>query len=281
MASKVDLYLSRISHLSHFVLVAFAIFGYFYTVRPIYQKELLSEEIAKKEVDLNTLKNELHKSTEQLSNNQTAQIKLREDIEFLKQQFKISENELNSVNKELAASIRELDRQKKLAKKAIDDNKKNLSSVFWENFDGLVALTYIKDSYHSVNTAGEKESTDFNYDELYITPYIAISNAIKMGGHNFYESAQNIPIDIRRELLNKISIATTKNKDILSKYPDGFHSKIREFKREIDKYKSSKDINEQMKAYMIEKDLRSYLYAQKKISMNIATDFIKTIKNSN
>ncbi|ENC9862109.1 coiled-coil domain-containing protein [Klebsiella variicola] len=112
MASKVDLYLSRISHLSQFVLVAFAIFGYFYTVRPIYQKELLSEEIAKKEVDLNTLKNELHKSTEQLSNNQTAQIKLREDIEFLKQQFKISENELNSVNKELAASIRELDRQK-------------------------------------------------------------------------------------------------------------------------------------------------------------------------
>jgi len=66
MASKVDLYLSRISHLSQFVLVAFAIFGYFYTVRPIYQKELLSEDIAKKEVELKSLKNDLSNSREQL-----------------------------------------------------------------------------------------------------------------------------------------------------------------------------------------------------------------------
>ncbi|HCB2272419.1 TPA: hypothetical protein MYR17_002954 [Citrobacter koseri] len=115
MASKVDLYLSRVSHFSQFVLVAFAIFGYFYTVRPIYQKELLSEEIAKKEVDLNALKSELHKSNRQLLDNQAAQIKLREDIEVLKQQFKVSEEELNSVNKELATSIRELDRQKKIS----------------------------------------------------------------------------------------------------------------------------------------------------------------------
>ncbi|ENZ9778511.1 hypothetical protein ACHEMN_003125 [Escherichia coli] len=48
MSNKVDVFLSRVSHVSQFVLVAFAIFGYFYTVRPIYQKELLSEEIAKK-----------------------------------------------------------------------------------------------------------------------------------------------------------------------------------------------------------------------------------------
>ncbi|WP_165729648.1 hypothetical protein [Enterobacter hormaechei] len=281
MASKVDLYLSRVSHFSQFVLVAFAIFGYFYTVRPIYQKELLSEEIAKKEVDLNALKSELHKSNRQLLNNQAAQIKLREDIEVLKQQFKVSEEELNSVNKELATSIRELDRQKKLAKKAIDDNKKNLSSVFWENFEGLVAITYLKDSYRSANTVGEEGSIYSSYDDLYITPYLAINNAIKMGEHNFYKSAQNIPISIRRELLNKISRATTKNKDILSKYPDGFHSTIRDFKRKIDAYKLSKDVNEQMKAYTVENDLRTYLYAQKKISMNIATDFVKTTKNSN
>ncbi|MDU1177638.1 MAG: hypothetical protein E6987_08480, partial [Peptoniphilus harei] len=187
-------------------------FGYFYTVRPIYQKELLSEEIAKKEVDLNALKSELHKSNRQLLNNQAAQIKLREDIEVLKQQFKVSEEELNSVNKELATSIRELDRQKKIAKKAIDDNKKNLFSVFWENFDGLVAITYLKDSYRSANTVGEEASIYSSYDDLYITPYLAINNAIKMGEHNFYESAQNIPISIRRELLKKSPLPLQKIK---------------------------------------------------------------------
>ncbi|TYR72451.1 hypothetical protein FYK33_26885, partial [Klebsiella pneumoniae] len=56
MSNKIDVFLSRVSHVSQFVLVAFAIFGYFYTVRPIYQKEVLSEDIAKKEVELSKLK---------------------------------------------------------------------------------------------------------------------------------------------------------------------------------------------------------------------------------
>lgn len=281
MASKVDLYLSRVSHLSQFVLVAFAIFGYFYTVRPIYQKELLSEDIAKKEMELSALKTELNNSNSQLVSNQETQNKFREDIMELKRQHKISEGELNSVNEELAASIRELERQKKLAKKALDDNKKNLSSVFWENFDGLVAITYLKDSYRNANFSGEEEATYSNYAELYITPYYAISNAIKMGGHNFYESAENIPNAIRQELLNKISIATKKNKDALNRYPIDFELKIRGLKSKIEAYESSKDINERMKAYTVKKDLWSYLNAQKEISMSIAKDFVKTVKSSN
>jgi hypothetical protein len=42
-----DIVLIRGSHISQIALVFLAIFGYFYTVRPIFQKEVLSEEIAK------------------------------------------------------------------------------------------------------------------------------------------------------------------------------------------------------------------------------------------
>ncbi|EBD0823393.1 hypothetical protein FHE22_12195, partial [Salmonella enterica] len=69
MSNKVDVFLSRVSHVSQFVLVAFAIFGYFYTVRPNYQKELLSEDIAKKEVELNKLKTAMENSQKFIENN--------------------------------------------------------------------------------------------------------------------------------------------------------------------------------------------------------------------
>ena len=48
--------LQNITHISQIVLAIVAIFGYFYTVRPIYQKELLSEQIAVKEKESNELK---------------------------------------------------------------------------------------------------------------------------------------------------------------------------------------------------------------------------------
>ena len=50
-----DKYLTRLSHIAQIILVAVAVFGYFYTVVPVYQKELLSENIAQKEIELNTL----------------------------------------------------------------------------------------------------------------------------------------------------------------------------------------------------------------------------------
>lgn len=41
-----------LAHLAQIVLVAVAIFGYFYTVRPVYQKERLQEQVASYELDI-------------------------------------------------------------------------------------------------------------------------------------------------------------------------------------------------------------------------------------
>lgn len=50
--SSLDVWLQRASHLTQILLLALGVFGYFYTVRPIHQKEILDEEIAQKRIEL-------------------------------------------------------------------------------------------------------------------------------------------------------------------------------------------------------------------------------------
>lgn len=59
MNKKIDIYLNRIGQLSQILLVGFAIFGYFYTVRPVYQNASLQESIAKKEIELKDLQSKI------------------------------------------------------------------------------------------------------------------------------------------------------------------------------------------------------------------------------
>lgn len=55
----VDRVAGRLGHFSQFGLLLLAIVGYFYTVVPIYQKSVLEEEIAKKQVQLKDAQQEL------------------------------------------------------------------------------------------------------------------------------------------------------------------------------------------------------------------------------
>ncbi len=65
--NKFDLTLDRLSKSSQILLVAGAIFGYFYTIRPIHQNQVLSEEIALKETNIKRLNNELLLKSDSLS----------------------------------------------------------------------------------------------------------------------------------------------------------------------------------------------------------------------
>lgn len=56
---RADFLLSRLGNASQLGLLALAVFGYFYTVLPVYQKSLLDEEIAKKTIELNRKEAEL------------------------------------------------------------------------------------------------------------------------------------------------------------------------------------------------------------------------------
>lgn len=60
--SLTDTWLSRLSHFSQIGLLVVAVFGYVYTVIPVYQKSLLDEQIAQKETQLKSLQVKLDES---------------------------------------------------------------------------------------------------------------------------------------------------------------------------------------------------------------------------
>jgi len=82
--TKFDYYLQIVTNLSQIILVALAIFGYFYTVLPFYQNQLLVEENAQLIVE----KNEILES-------------LKEREEYYNREIEIKTRELKEINKEL------------------------------------------------------------------------------------------------------------------------------------------------------------------------------------
>jgi len=69
MMSKFDIWISRLSQLAQVGLFSLAVFGFFYTVVPIYQKEILTEAIANKELMLSELQNKIHAYNTKALNN--------------------------------------------------------------------------------------------------------------------------------------------------------------------------------------------------------------------
>lgn len=53
--TRTDIWLERLGYLAQIGLLILAVVGYYYTVIPLYQKSLLDEQIAKKELEINSL----------------------------------------------------------------------------------------------------------------------------------------------------------------------------------------------------------------------------------
>ena len=65
-ALSLDMWLQRAAHLTQVLLLGLGIFGYFYTVRPIHQKEILDEEIAQKRIELREKEKEMRMLAENI-----------------------------------------------------------------------------------------------------------------------------------------------------------------------------------------------------------------------
>lgn len=61
--ASIDQWFDRAGQASQVLLLLLGVFGYFYTVLPLYQKALLAEEIAKTSPDLNNATDELARAT--------------------------------------------------------------------------------------------------------------------------------------------------------------------------------------------------------------------------
>ncbi|EBC7306377.1 hypothetical protein C7053_23880, partial [Salmonella enterica] len=241
--------------------------------------EVLSEDIAKKEVELNKLKTAMLSSQKSIEQNKALRKDLEGSIAKLDLQYKESEEKLNSINHELKKTLNELNQQKIIAKRAVDANNKNLESVFWENFTGLVGVVYLSKSTDFVNnTLGDTKSAYNTPGSLYLNPYDAISEALKDGNHNFISSSENVPENIRKKILTKIRRAIEKNKATLTTKPIGYDEKISELIKTIKSTKSKNDENTIIKNYNAERELSSYIFQINKQSRVHAMDFLKDIQ---
>ena len=87
--NRTDRWLERSRNISQIILVALAIFGYFYTVRPIYRNQLLSEELSRKAMEMR----EKEESIRQLDNTriklEQVNKNLKEDNEIIAKEIKI------------------------------------------------------------------------------------------------------------------------------------------------------------------------------------------------
>lgn len=280
MANKIDTFLSRISHVSQFVLVAFAIFGYFYTVRPVYQKEVLSEDIAKKEVELNEIKNELKLTSENVSFTKKRESELNELISTLTSQYNEANKELISIKEEVDNAKMDLIKQKEINRKVAFENKKNLTEIYLENFTSILSTSYLRSRTKIYKMFDDdKGISKEDFKGLYISPYKALKNSIGNGKHNFFNSAGNVPDEMKTNILNKINYLVEKNKVFLDVYP----TEIEEiYNINMSKYRAlndSKDLTERLKAIDVKGNLFSYIENENRSSNDKATDFILRISN--
>ena len=108
MPSKTDVYLSRAANASQLGLLALAVFGYFYTVLPVYQKSLLDEEIAKKSIELNRKEAEILKKDEELTAQAAALAKVNAAAASAQQRLSKSQFEIGQLRGAVQTQYSEL-----------------------------------------------------------------------------------------------------------------------------------------------------------------------------
>lgn len=94
--------LAKAAHISQVALVILAAFGYFYTVKPVYQKERLAEEVARSQAVLESQRLELEENKTLLMEIQEERKALATNLEKLRKDLARSENEKREIEEATA-----------------------------------------------------------------------------------------------------------------------------------------------------------------------------------
>lgn len=94
--------LAKAAHISQVALVILAAFGYFYTVKPVYQKERLAEEVARSQAILENQRLELEENKILLVEIQEERKTLATNLEKLRKDLARSENERREIEEATA-----------------------------------------------------------------------------------------------------------------------------------------------------------------------------------
>nr|WP_315465693.1 hypothetical protein [uncultured Rhodoferax sp.] len=237
-APALDAWLSRASNLSQPLLLCLAVFGYFYTVLPVYQKELLSEQIAEKEVELSRLHGTIAATTPTIEGLKAERAALEEQLRSLKDKKQATEHmvaelharqsALESKNKELDASRASLTEEVATVEAAA---KEFSMRSYHDSFAGSTTMQYLNglsDPYVLL------ESPTYETISAYLlTPYKAVSMTLAMGDSRFIPSAASVTRAVKDEYHARVRAALEARKDALSKPQDDVNALLVHIKESL------------------------------------------------
>lgn len=212
---NIDQALSRGSQLSQIALVFLAVFGYFYTVVPVYQKDLLSEQISEKELQLSQLEKELANYPEKVSDLKSQVTDLQSDVEQLEMSKDLAASELAQIKSkraELESTLMAAQAKKYSAESKLNETYRR---IYFEafSFSALIEYSMRDKNIHEIidGSPSKKELSDY-----FLTPYDAINNVISNGGSKSMDALDVIPHLIRDKIHKEIQQKLTEHKYSLS-----------------------------------------------------------------
>lgn len=275
---RVDTYLSRISHISQFTLVVFAIFGYFYTVRPIYQKELLSEDIAVKQVELNSLALRLSKSEGLLKQHADKENALLANISALDESLSAARLELSKIQVQVTESKKELNRQMGLTSKIKKENRKNLADVYFENVSGVASSYFINRLYQDFDLKNIELENISELERYLGSPYEAIGAALNDKGFNFIDANKNVSASLKIEINEYLRVNLTKDKSKLQLDTRYLSLILKNYNDEKETNKKIEDGNHIERDYLLDKKFRMEISSLSSKNIQTTMDYIKSLK---
>jgi hypothetical protein len=166
--SQFDVWVQRISHMSQLGLLILATFGYFYTVRPIYTKSILEEEIAKKQLEMKEKDNKLIESNKLISLKQQELRKTSDQADSAAHQLAYAKNSLDKASQELALVQKQLyDRNNDLfnAKKDLDKSK-SASTKYYSELKINVVNNVLWSNKDCAKTSFDLFNPKFSYNRI-------------------------------------------------------------------------------------------------------------------
>lgn len=214
MNEHIDKYLSRSSHVAQIILVAVAVFGYFYTVVPVYQKDLLSEQISQKELELTELKTKISDFPKIL---ESLKVKAQEhelQVIQLKQEELVAKQSVAKILGEKSQLERSLSEVRIALNSAKSAANKMHNNIYIESFSGAVMFQYLKTSPSPYEILDKQEMVAI--DSFLVSPYQAIITVINDGNPQTLASAKLVPKRIKDAMNQRIKKQLLKHKHSLS-----------------------------------------------------------------
>lgn len=235
MLAKIKDFTSVIANISQVVLVCVAVFGYFYTVIPVYQKELLAETVAEQQREISVIEQKNASIEQEILNNNTMleeQKKLvverQGEIEGLKVTVAAlkSEHDSLSLNNELLGKKVSALSEEIISKRRALENLQtklatNYRSVFVENMSSCSLISMLR-GYIIVEKDFEIKSIDDinKYKKSINSPFVIIDQCLANYHNNYIEAYSNVPNYEKKRLANEFFMKLRKRHDLKTPFFD-------------------------------------------------------------